>query len=315
MNPLDIGTELKIISDAEWEIMRIVWAKTPVTSSTIISELEHVTGWMPTTVKTFLSRLVKKEILQFEKKGRTFYYYPLVSEEKCIRDELQAVVEKVYGGSLNHVSEHFIFKGSPDTPHIINLAKALESQYAKITGDLQQTLSEPLLIYLHTSQARLHSALGVLGGPKWLRAGHIWGLVHLAPKVCFDDISAECVAIHTFTLFLLQKINPAIPYWLQQGIATYESGWMTEERIRQLDLFNQDQQAFTQMQVMHHAYLSFKEAHGYELGYTVVDFIVKTYGMEKLAAFVRSPYDYEGVFGEKESEFWEKWRVASKLSW
>lgn len=300
--------DLKLISDSEWEIMRIVWAKAPVTSTMIIDELQGTKGWMPTTVKTFLSRLVKKEILKFEKKGRCFYYSSLVSEEKCVRDELQAVIEKVYGGTIHKQTEHFVFRGNPDHGYIEKLSNGLESHFDNIINDLEANVDEVIPVYVHTSQRRLHSALGVMDGPKWLRAGHIWGLMHLAPQECFDDISAEHVAVHTFLLLLIQKINPMSPYWLQQAVATYYGGWMAAEKIEALDGDLQDLPNLLQNYGMLSSYLTFKEVHGYEWGYTVIDFIVNRYGRRQLAAFLRRPTDYVGIFGMTEVQFWADWR-------
>jgi BlaI family penicillinase repressor len=79
------------ITEAEWQIMRVIWSKAPATSSYIIEDLEESAGWSPTTVKTFLARLVKKNVIGFEAKGRTFYYYPLVSEEECIKKEMPLI--------------------------------------------------------------------------------------------------------------------------------------------------------------------------------------------------------------------------------
>jgi len=300
--------DLKLITDSEWEIMRIVWAKAPVTSTVIISDLEATKGWMPTTVKTFLSRLVHKEMLKFEKIGRSFSYSSLVSEEKCVRDELQAVIAKVYGGTTHEQTEHFSLKGNPEPGYMKSIAEALEHSYGRITTDLEINPDQPIQVYVHPTQRSLHSALGLLDGPKWLRAGHIWGLLHMAPKECFNDISAEHAAVHTFLLLLIQKINPAVPYWLQQAVSTYYSGWMTKEKIEALNFDFQNFPELIKDHGMLSSYISFKEIHGYEWGYTVIDYIVKQYGINQLADFLRNPYDFTGVFGVTEELFWEGWR-------
>ncbi|GAB6108329.1 BlaI/MecI/CopY family transcriptional regulator [Fusibacter bizertensis] len=306
--------ETLTISESEWEIMRIIWSQSPVTSTIIIKELKNVTGWMPTTVKTLLSRLVNKNIIKFEIKGRTFYYSPLVSEETCIRNEMKSVVEKVYGGTLNHETTHFYFKGHLDDQFVKQLAKALESNYFKIISDLKYEKNERLLVYTHSTQKRLHSALGLLEGPKWLRAGHLWDVLHIAPLACFDDLSAENAILHTFTQMLIQQINPSVPYWLQQAIAAYESHWLTKEKIAQAistlqtNSTSPDPYKLIQMQVMRNDFLSFKEIKGYELGYTVAEFIDLTFGIDKIAELIRKPYDYLGVFDVDENQFWCEWR-------
>jgi len=297
-----------MISDAEWEIMRIIWARAPVTSNTVTKELSEITGWMPTTVKTLLSRLVKKEILRVEVKGRTFYYEPTVSEEACIKSEMRSLLQKVYGGMLNLETDHFIFKGHQDKAFNDVLSKELESNYTKITAELGITLSEKILVYTHSTQKRLHSALGLLQGPQWLRAGYIWDILHIAPKECFTDLAPEKAAVHTFILLLIHRINPMIPYWLSQAVATYESGWITKESVTIAVRKYKTQADLVQMKDFTDAFLSFKESGGYELSYTVAEFIVTHYDSARLAKFVRQPSEYYTVFGCTESQFWLSWQ-------
>lgn len=48
------------ISDAEWEIMRVVWSKKQASSQEIVSVLATKMDWKPATIKTLIGRLVKK---------------------------------------------------------------------------------------------------------------------------------------------------------------------------------------------------------------------------------------------------------------
>jgi len=299
---------INVISNSEWEIMRIVWTKAPITSTVIIDDLEASKGWKPTTVKTFLSRLVKKEMLKYEINGRNYFYSPLVSEEECVQDELQSVISKVYGGIIYEQTKHFELRGNPDILYMKRIAEALENSYNRMTTILEVSLDHPIQVYVHTAQRRLHSALGLLEGPKWLRTGHMWGMIHLAPEECFDDISAENASVHTFIILLIQMINPSIPYWLQQAVSTYYSGWMTKEKIIALNYDFLDFPTLTKRHGMLASYVSFKEIHGYEWGYTVTNYVINRYGVKQLADFLRKPFDFVGVFGVTEEHFWKEWR-------
>ena len=42
------------ITDAEWEVMRVVWANDRVTNKKIISVLKEKMDWTPSTIKTIL---------------------------------------------------------------------------------------------------------------------------------------------------------------------------------------------------------------------------------------------------------------------
>ena len=59
------------ISETEWELMRVVWARSPLTAAEIIAELRTADPtWHPKTVRTLLNRLVKKKALGHRPDGR-----------------------------------------------------------------------------------------------------------------------------------------------------------------------------------------------------------------------------------------------------
>lgn len=75
------------ISNAEWEIMRVVWTKEETTSSEILDILEDKTDWTASTVKTLLKRLVDKGYLSTQKVGKSFRYSALISENEVMKQE------------------------------------------------------------------------------------------------------------------------------------------------------------------------------------------------------------------------------------
>lgn len=83
------------ISDAEWQVMRVVWAKHQVTSKAIVTSLEQKFGWSASTVKTLLGRLVDKGALVTQRQGRGFIYRSALSEELSYQAELTAVLAKI----------------------------------------------------------------------------------------------------------------------------------------------------------------------------------------------------------------------------
>ncbi len=295
------------ISDAEWQVMRIAWGTIPVTSAEIIKELSAGSGWEPTTVKTLLARLVRKGALRFESIGRTYYYYPLVAEAACIKREMRNLVEKVYGGAIHRQTSHFVFKGDNDSDYIGLLAEGLESNYPRIAQDLEHELPERLLVYTHGTQKRLHSALGMLNGPPWLRAGSTWEILHIAPLRCFDDLAAEKAAVHILAQIMILQISDSVPYWLQQAVAAYEGQWLSRDRICRSVRENVGRTELSRLRDRAMAFDGFKESGGYELAYTVAEYAVADYGIKKLMRLLREPGDYKGIFGIAEDAFWRGW--------
>ena len=92
-------SEIPKISEAEWEVMKIFWSKPiPCTANEIVDALGSFSDWKPNTVKTLITRLVKKGALGFREERRIYWYYPLITENKCIRSETKSFVKRVFGG-------------------------------------------------------------------------------------------------------------------------------------------------------------------------------------------------------------------------
>src|SRR5512140_3545710 len=97
------------ISEAEWEIMKVIWAKAPRSAAEVIESLSQGDAdWHPKTIKTFLTRLVSKQALSFRKEGRAYLYHPLVTEKECVDAASENFLERVFGGSLKPMLAHFV---------------------------------------------------------------------------------------------------------------------------------------------------------------------------------------------------------------
>jgi len=88
----------KTITDAELEVMRILWREgRPVTFAEIKDELERTKGLSKSTVNTHISRLRDKGVVTHLDKYGAAQYYPLVTEDEYIHTEQNAVIEKLGG--------------------------------------------------------------------------------------------------------------------------------------------------------------------------------------------------------------------------
>ena len=96
------------ISETEWQVMKTLWLESPMTANQVVERLERITTWKPKTVKTLLNRLVNKKAIGFDREGRTYLYYPIVTENECRKAESQSFLERVYGGAFNAMFVHFL---------------------------------------------------------------------------------------------------------------------------------------------------------------------------------------------------------------
>ena len=92
--------EIPKISNAEWEVMKIIWSNFEISSINIIQELKDKPQWKPATVKSLINRLLNKNVIGFNKLGYEYFYFPLVSEDECIKLESTSFVNRVFNGSI-----------------------------------------------------------------------------------------------------------------------------------------------------------------------------------------------------------------------
>lgn len=116
------------ISDSEWKIMKIIWNDHPITANEIVKKLQGKTDWKEKTIKTLISRLVKKDLLAFEKEGREYRYYPLLSEDDCIQKENVSFLNKVHNGKLNVMLMSFLQNEDLTEDEIEKLKKILDGK-------------------------------------------------------------------------------------------------------------------------------------------------------------------------------------------
>lgn len=89
------------ISDAELSVMQTLWgADAPLTSAEIHEILKPQTDWSFSTVSTLLGRLVEKQAIGFEKRGKANYYHPLIAQGDYTLRETRSFLGKLYGGSV-----------------------------------------------------------------------------------------------------------------------------------------------------------------------------------------------------------------------
>ena len=91
------------ITDAEWEVMRVVWANDRVTIKEVISILKEKTDWKQATIKTLLGRLVEKGVLNTEKEGKKFIYTANIEEKEAIGNYTDDIFNRICRKNVGNV--------------------------------------------------------------------------------------------------------------------------------------------------------------------------------------------------------------------
>jgi BlaI family transcriptional regulator, penicillinase repressor len=112
------------ISDAEWQVMQVVWKRKTTTAAEVIADLAATSGWRHRTIRTLLARLVDKGVLAAQADGNRYLYRPLVSRGKCVREESHSFLQRVFGGDAGGLLVHFV-RGADIAPEQIEELKRL----------------------------------------------------------------------------------------------------------------------------------------------------------------------------------------------
>lgn len=88
------------IGEAELEIMKAIWRAGEPVNTQYISDAVEEKGWKRTTISTFLTRLVDKGALASEKRGKLYYYTPLISKKEYRKSKTKNLISSLYNGSV-----------------------------------------------------------------------------------------------------------------------------------------------------------------------------------------------------------------------
>ncbi|MDQ0222875.1 CopY/TcrY family copper transport repressor [Streptococcus moroccensis] len=87
--------ERESMSQAEWQVMRVLWANPGATSAQVIAHLSKAYNWQAATIKTLLGRLKTKGLVRTEQVGKKFAYYAQVSEADHLTQSLETIQSSI----------------------------------------------------------------------------------------------------------------------------------------------------------------------------------------------------------------------------
>lgn len=119
------------ISNAEWQVMNIIWETQPTTASEIIKRLSETNEWTPATIRTFLHRLVKKGALTFVEDGNRYLYRAAVTRGTTIKHASRSFLSSVFDGQTGPLLTHFVKASKLSPEEIQQLKELLEAKEPK----------------------------------------------------------------------------------------------------------------------------------------------------------------------------------------
>jgi|SRR5579871_1301873 len=96
---MDEAEALAALSEAQTEIMNVVWDRGEATLAQVWAALSARREIARNTVQTQLTRLVEKGWLLHRSEGKAFYYRPAVPRQEARSRVVQRLVDAVFEGS------------------------------------------------------------------------------------------------------------------------------------------------------------------------------------------------------------------------
>jgi BlaI family penicillinase repressor len=96
------------LTEAEWEIMRVVWDKEPCAAGTVQETLAATRDWCYATVKLTMDRMVAKGFLEISRIRNLQLFRSCISEVEARRGELRKMLNRAFGGALTPMLKFLI---------------------------------------------------------------------------------------------------------------------------------------------------------------------------------------------------------------
>lgn len=89
------------ISEAESKVLEVFWrAQGPLSADDVVAAMDNDRDWSAGTIRTFLTRLVKKEALAATRDGRRYLYRPLVRREDYVHEQSRKLIDQLFDGRI-----------------------------------------------------------------------------------------------------------------------------------------------------------------------------------------------------------------------
>ena len=107
-------------------ILEVLWAESPLTVGQVIERVQGDSSWHANTIKTMLTRLRDKQIVQRHKDGRRFFYGPMVAREDVVTKEATGLLSQFFNGQMAPLVAHFADRKALSKADIADIEKILK---------------------------------------------------------------------------------------------------------------------------------------------------------------------------------------------
>ena len=125
------------ISDAEWQVMKIIWMQGEQTSTDLIRVLAERFDWSKSTIQTLLARLVEKECLTRKKEGKSFVYSALLTLDQSRDLLVQDIKDKVCSRRIKNLLADLIMECDFTLADLADLETVISSKKSSTVTEVR----------------------------------------------------------------------------------------------------------------------------------------------------------------------------------
>ncbi len=219
--------------------------------------------------------------------------------------------------NLAKESQHFAFYSTyGDIEVLDSLAIALENNYFRITNRLGIQIDEKIKVKVFPNLKSFHAAIDSPDAPDWLvgtsNGDELMMVSPMNPGSSHTYESLMQVIVHEFVHTAIdyarrEKESTELPRWLSEGYAQYEAGQINEyiRKLVKSSLTDKTPPTWTQLDTA--SPMEFGQMNGYGLSVTIVEFLIDTYGIDKLVLLIKEPENIVTIYGLSKSILEEQW--------
>ena len=125
------------ISDAEWQVMKIIWMQGEQTSSDLIRVLAERFDWSKSTIQTLLARLVEKECLTRKKEGKFFVYSALLTLDQSRNLLVRDIKDKVCSRRMKNLLADLIVECDFTQADLADLEAVISEKKSSVVTEVK----------------------------------------------------------------------------------------------------------------------------------------------------------------------------------
>lgn len=219
--------------------------------------------------------------------------------------------------NLEKESQHFAFystKGDIDV--LDSLALTLENKYSGITNRLGVQIEKKINVKVFPDIKAYHVAINYPDAPDWVvgnsNGSELMMVSPLNPGSVHTYASLLQVIVHEFVHIAVSyargdKSWTGFPRWLNEGYAQYEAGQINEHIRKSVEssLMGKTPPTWTQLDTV--SVMEFGKMNGYAISVTIVDFLINTYGIDKLVSLIKEPENIETIYDLSKNDLEKQW--------